>query len=535
MGSRPDKKLTPDLVRRMRIWLNDCQDKHESCPRRCSPLLPTRVVDIGDEADSRIRLRSNPSGARGQYAALSYCWGGDQPYKTTMSNLNSYTQDLASVVFPKTLSDAIKVCRKVGLRYIWIDALCIVQDDSQDKAREINQMGRVYKDATLTIMAASAKSVYEGFLDDAKIDAPDAKLPFYIDKDSFGAVFVRSPYASRPYFLDEEPIFNRAWTLQEMLLSSRVIMFDSYQATLKCGQKRFWPVMDTYLHPEPRLHSKTSSLYETLKEFHLDKIAKEYREHASFAEQDAEGFTKDGFGTQCRMWATLMAEYSRRDLSVLDDRYPALAGVTEELQKIWGGEYVAGFWRDSLVRHLGWAGGVSADERFGGKKWEKRLQGPSWSWMSYPSSISINPIAITDVEILGCETELAYPNQPFGPVKWGSLALEARTLPLSALQTKIIPNEDSIWRRVLAIMPEAVDGIALDFPERGMPDGELKALILGLTFSDVGEHCVSFLVLRKLECDTYERIGHAILQTAFSMEKTQSIMENARREVVVIE
>ena len=86
-----------------------------------------------------------------------------------MSNLNSYTQEL-STVFPKTLSDAIKVCREIGMRYIWIDALCIVQDDPKDKAR---QMGRIYKDANLTIMAASAKSVYEGFLDDVNIDAPE--------------------------------------------------------------------------------------------------------------------------------------------------------------------------------------------------------------------------------------------------------------------------------------------------------------------------------------------------------------------------
>ncbi len=62
------------------------------------------------------------------------------------------------------------------------------------------------------------------------------------------------------------------------------------------------------------------------------------------------------------MWAAVIAEYSRRDLSFLDDRYPALAGVTEELQRIWGGEFVAGFWKDSLVQHLGWAGGVGVDE-----------------------------------------------------------------------------------------------------------------------------------------------------------------------------
>ena len=102
-----------------------------------------------------------------------------------MSNINSNTQDLASIAFPKTLSDAIKVCHEIGIRHIWIDALCIVQDDPKDKAREISQMGRTYKYATLTIMAASTRSVYEGFLGDAKIDAPKAKLPFHLIDSTF--------------------------------------------------------------------------------------------------------------------------------------------------------------------------------------------------------------------------------------------------------------------------------------------------------------------------------------------------------------
>jgi hypothetical protein len=320
-----------------------------------------------------------------------------------------------------------------------------------------------------------------------------------------------------------------------MLLSSRIIMFDSYQVTIKCGRERFWPAMDTYLHPKARLSSKMSTQYEALKDFQLERLAKEYREQTSLTEQDPKGFMEDGFSTQCRMWTAVMAEYSRRDLSVLDDRYRALAGIAEELQKIWGGEYVAGFWKDSLVQHLGWIGGVGANEQFGGRKWENRLEGPSWSWMSHPSSVSIDPVAITDVKVLGCETELAFPDQPFGPVKWGSLALEARTLQLSALQTKIRPNVDPTWKRALAILPTAIDGIALDFPERGMPEGELKALVLGMTYSNVGEHCVSFLVLRRLGRDTYERIGHAVLHTAFSMEKTKAIMDEAKREVIVIE
>lgn len=453
-------------------------------------------------------------------------------------------------MFPKTLSDAIKVCRKVGMRYIWIDALCIIQDDPEDKAKQISQMGRIYKDATFTIMAASARSVSEGFLDNAKVDAPEAKLPFHIDEDSFGAVFVRSCYSSNPYFLDKEPIFNRAWTLQETLLPSRILMFDSFQVTFKCGENDFWPVMDTHLVPESRINSRNSNKSQILQSLHLKSLEKEYDGNPYLIGCDIDGFTAQGYSRQSQIWTSVMAEYSRRDMAVIDDRYPALAAVAEELQNIWGGEYVAGFWKVSLVQHLGWVGGVNIEE-FGGRKWESRLEGPSWSWMSHPSSISIQPVAVTDVKVLGCGIKLASVDQPFGKVEKGILALEARTLPLSALGAKLRPNIDPTWKRALVVFPDFIDGIALDFPERGMPEGELKALVLGLTYSSFGEHHLSLLVLHKLRCGTYERIGHATIpttdgdrterigrvtiHTAGTLQPAIEMLAKAKREVIILE
>lgn len=533
MGSRPDKKLTLELIRRIRIWLHDCQEKHESCPRRDSPLLPTRVIDTGDGSDSTIRLQINAKGSRGQYAALSYCWGGDQPYKTTSANLQNYSQKLDIAVLPKTLIDAFRVCREVGLRYLWIDALCILQDDPHDKANEISQMGKIYKDATLTIMAASAKTVYEGFLDNSKTDAPEVKLPFHIDEDSFGAIFVRRSHNSRPYFLDDEPISTRAWVLQEMLLSSRIIMFDSYQVTLKCGLEEFRPALDTDLYPESRLVTMFGLRHITPFNFHLKSLEMEYRKHASVKEEDGENFFQHGFSVQCQTWAEVMVEYSRRSLSEIDDRYPALSAITEEFQKIWGGDYLAGFWRNCLVQHLGWTGGVSANERLGGKECNKRLEGPSWSWLSHPSSVSIDPVAISDLKVLSCTTDLTFSDQPFGPVKAGRLTLKARILPLAALPTKIRPNVNKIWKSVFALMPAAIGGLALDFPEQPLPVGELKALVLGMTYDSCGDHATNFLVLHKLQNDTYERIGHVSLHAA--TKGLDTIMKTAKWEIVIIE
>ncbi|KAK3319111.1 hypothetical protein B0H66DRAFT_603666 [Apodospora peruviana] len=261
VGRRPDKTLTPELILQFRTWLNDCQDGgHKSCPRRWSPRLPTRVVDIGENSHSQMWLHMNNGGFEEgeQYAGLSYCRGGDQPYKTTTAKLAAYTRQLV----PDRIAQ--NVCRyrqglpRFGDALHLDNALCTVQDDNADKGCEINQMVHICKDATVTIMAGSASSVYAGFLDDAK-----------------GAVFVRNSFNSRPYFLDEEPIFKRAWTLQETLLSSRIIVFDSYQVTLKCGEKEYAPALPT------------------LKRFHLGTLA------AAGLEDEGDHAGDSMFSTQC--------------------------------------------------------------------------------------------------------------------------------------------------------------------------------------------------------------------------------------------
>jgi hypothetical protein len=82
---------------------------------------------------------------QGHYAALSYCWGGDQPTKLHMHNLSAYLTAIDESTLPRTTLDAVKVTRSVGVRFLWIDAYCIIQDNENDKLREINRMDEVYK------------------------------------------------------------------------------------------------------------------------------------------------------------------------------------------------------------------------------------------------------------------------------------------------------------------------------------------------------------------------------------------------------
>jgi hypothetical protein len=140
-------------------------------------MLLKRVVDVGNEPSSLVRLHISKAQERGQYAALSHCWGGEQAAATTIANLRAQTQGIPTQSLRATILDAIKVTRGTGLRYLWVDTLCIVQDDSEDKHTGISTMGSIYKNATFTIAAFSAERASEGFLFNSKADQPIVKLP----------------------------------------------------------------------------------------------------------------------------------------------------------------------------------------------------------------------------------------------------------------------------------------------------------------------------------------------------------------------
>jgi len=104
--------------------------------------LPVRLVDVGrapyEPVMCLVQAASLPRTSR--YAALSYVWGGDQPLKTTSKNVLAHCQGIPFTVLSATIRDAIEVTRQLGIRYIWIDSLCILQDDADARAIEIARM-----------------------------------------------------------------------------------------------------------------------------------------------------------------------------------------------------------------------------------------------------------------------------------------------------------------------------------------------------------------------------------------------------------
>ncbi len=111
------------------------------------------------------------------YAVLSYCWGAWQNGLTAMS-LHDRLQRLDTSALSQTLRDVITTTRKIGMKYLWIDALCIIQDSMDDEVIELASMCRTYQEASVTIIVASASSANEGFLEDRGLPKPSVQIPF---------------------------------------------------------------------------------------------------------------------------------------------------------------------------------------------------------------------------------------------------------------------------------------------------------------------------------------------------------------------
>ncbi|KAJ3536037.1 hypothetical protein NM208_g6892 [Fusarium decemcellulare] len=182
----PIKKLSQNtacddgnsLLNRLRTQLNDVlASSCETCmPTRTKsrqygrlplPTLPDRVIQILDSSTAdaiELNLYITPGTIKGHYVALSHRWGGQMTFKTTKNTLNQRLRGFALTELPRTFQDAVLVARALDIKFIWIDCLCIVQDDHRDWLQQSSKMGTIYRNAAYTIAAHSARQCNEGFL-----------------------------------------------------------------------------------------------------------------------------------------------------------------------------------------------------------------------------------------------------------------------------------------------------------------------------------------------------------------------------------
>ena len=201
----------------VRRWLSNCIDNHRKCPSNSISPLPARVIDVKNIQALKLYVSASENG---RYVALSHRWGSSA-LTTTLANLKSRKKRIIWAELPKIFQDAIAITRQLGLKYLWIDSLCILQDDIADWQRQSAQMASIYANSYVTIAATSSDGSDSTCLSLNNRSRAPVKL-------NQPLIFARKPLAHGHMFNSNEnnstyPLFGRAWCFQERLLSTRTI------------------------------------------------------------------------------------------------------------------------------------------------------------------------------------------------------------------------------------------------------------------------------------------------------------------------
>ncbi|KAF9464043.1 heterokaryon incompatibility protein-domain-containing protein [Collybia nuda] len=350
--------------------IKDCA-RHESCPRPVPTTLPTRVLDCSDPSGLRL-ITTNPS-TKELFVALSYVWGGPQLHCTTKDNIKLYRNFIDPSKVPKTIADAITVTRRLGLRYLWVDSFCIIQDSSDDKALEIAKMRLNFRNAFITIVAARANAVSEGFLQNTypTLQFAPIRLPFRCPNGNTGT------FTAVRHMKLTEPVDSRAWCLEERVLSPRLLVFSTGGLQYECQTERI------------NVNRSPLGLPWTVTRL------------PDYAFVEEPGIVAELQMENC--WNKILQQYTASSLTNQKDKLLAIAGIAEQLHRLWPeSRYVAGLWTHQLPSALLW------------KTEQKQIRpniyrAPSWSWAAVDGPIT--PGKAT------WESESAYLNDRISEVK----------------------------------------------------------------------------------------------------------------------
>ncbi|KAH7348869.1 heterokaryon incompatibility protein-domain-containing protein [Rhexocercosporidium sp. MPI-PUGE-AT-0058] len=197
---------------RARDWLNACVKHPECCKQQLAfSIRPARLLYVNfQQGHWNIRL------------------GGKQKVQTTKENIDAYSASVDFQALPLTIRDAIIVTNRIGLQHLWVDALCIIQDDDSDRDRQIEVMADIFQGAEVTIMASRAKTVHSGFL--GRLSRYGLKNPDKVFKVMYNNnKGNKTQIVLAPTNTDErvDHLSKRGWTYQERLRSRRILDFGS--------------------------------------------------------------------------------------------------------------------------------------------------------------------------------------------------------------------------------------------------------------------------------------------------------------------
>jgi hypothetical protein len=316
--------------------LLECITHHSNCilAENGLPQLPSRVLDLS--APEEIKLIESKS-LEGRYVALSHRWGSSTITKTTKANLQSRLNGITFNELTRTMQDAVTITRRLGIKFLWIDAICIIQDSHSDWSDEAGNMASVYRNAFFTISAAAAADHSEG-------------------------CFAAAGKASGGN------LSSRGWVLQEQLLSPRILEYGAGVVRWECISQSKDSNQELFHNGEtPRFNDVKNDL----EKIHFKRALYGFRSTSMSLEQQA-----------YISWQKIVASYSKRTLTKDSDKLMAVLGIANFLGMTLKDEFVAGLWKGHLYRDLLWTSTGTARTRV------KTVEFPTWSWASLSGTVS---------------------------------------------------------------------------------------------------------------------------------------------------
>lgn len=417
-----------------RSWLQNCIKVHPDCvlpPHHHKTFVPTRLLNVGSLRRHSLRLihpkRKDLGDTR--YIALSHLWGPQMAdsSKTLTSNIKARLKRIDESTLSKSFLDGIAFARFLNIKYVWIDALCIIQDSKKDTKREIPNMHKIYIYSWCTFAASSYNITHlKDYLGDVgqylrgQVLSKEASENESLLLLSFNMIMSQmfmpinkignqSYEASRRMQwidgLNSIPLHGRGWILQERELSIRVFHYSPAITLWECHSLRASERDDVGFSDHGSLWHGALRELTTLSRYRLGDIYDCQRTPQPFGLTLKLSFRQE-MDDIFNAWIRAVEDYSQRKLTYLSDKSAAILGLANEMRIRTGSRDICGLWPDDIFRGLLWCKSSLFDQDhvllpaisahdYTGLNYlgcEHRFPAPSWSWLgaTFPISYEIS-------------------------------------------------------------------------------------------------------------------------------------------------
>lgn len=347
-------------------WVRKCEEWHGGACRQKEAWTTTaigvpfiRLLDL--KQNCVVEMAAPPS-----YVCLSYVWGSAPVFKTTKANLAQMklvkSLNRAGNEIPRSIRDAIRVTKTLGERYLWVDSMCIVQDDDVDKGQQISMMGEIYKRASLTLVIAGGDHANCGISGMSKGGRNIKQNVAHLSND----LSLVQLLADGNRAVNKAAWNTRGWTYQERILSLRCLFFTDDTVYFQC-QKAAWSEDFKAEHPAMTVCAPMLNIRLSLDGNPAKVIPRD--------EYNLVTHRRPYFYEYCR----LVKNYTMRKMSYTSDRIPGFQAVLSTFEQVYGLSLMQGLPEEMIYESLLWhstTGRVKRVEAY-----------PSWSWAGWTGGV----------------------------------------------------------------------------------------------------------------------------------------------------